>query len=152
MEICRNQWKRYLVITFESLSSLRSLKPVLHKKLSELKLFKVNYIFFCCSRKVTESILQETKDLPEEFDWRDKDGDDFVSPVRNQGNCGSCYAFASMGQLESGVRIKSNGRIQVVFSPQDVVSCSEYSQGCDGGRFVHEALPNHFLARISDFF
>lgn len=85
------------------------------------------------TRKVTESILQETKDLPEEFDWRDKDGDDFVSPVRNQGNCGSCYAFASMGQLESGVRIKSNGRIQVVFSPQDVVSCSEYSQGCDGG-------------------
>ena len=97
-------------------------------------------------------MIKETKDLPEEFDWRDKDGVDFVSPVRNQGQCGSCYAFASMGQLESGVRIKTNGRIQVVFSPQDVVSCSEYSQGCDGGKFVQEALPNHFLARISNFF
>lgn len=71
--------------------------------------------------------------LPEEFDWRNASGIDYVSPVRNQGSCGSCYAFSSLGMLESRLRIMTNNTVQVVFSPQDVVSCSEYSQGCDGG-------------------
>lgn len=85
------------------------------------------------TRKRTESMSLEADALPEQFDWRNKSGDNFVSPVRNQGKCGSCYAFASMGQLEAGVRIQTNGRIHVVLSTQDVVSCSHYSQGCDGG-------------------
>jgi len=38
-----------------------------------------------------------------------------------------------MGALEAGVAIATNGRIKPVFSPQYIVSCSNYSQGCDGG-------------------
>ena len=72
-------------------------------------------------------------DLPSAWDWRDVNGVDFVSPVRNQGGCGSCYAFASMGMLEARLRILTNNTVQDVFSPQDVISCSEYSQGCEGG-------------------
>ena len=34
--------------------------------------------------------------LPTSFDWRDVSGVNFVSEVRNQGGCGSCYAFSSM--------------------------------------------------------
>ena len=34
--------------------------------------------------------------LPTSFDWRDVSGVNFVSDVRNQGGCGSCYAFSSM--------------------------------------------------------
>ncbi|XP_035206656.1 dipeptidyl peptidase 1-like isoform X3 [Stegodyphus dumicola] len=73
------------------------------------------------------------KQLPEEFDWRNVSGINYVSPIRNQANCGSCYAFASMGMLESRLRIATNNKVQVVFSPQEIVSCSEYSQGCEGG-------------------
>lgn len=71
--------------------------------------------------------------LPLSFDWRNVDGTNYVSPIRNQASCGSCYAFASMGMNEARWRIMSNNTAQPIFSPQDIVECSEYSQGCDGG-------------------
>lgn len=55
------------------------------------------------------------------------------SSCRDQGGCGSCYAFSSMGMLESRLRVQTNNTMQVELSPQDVVSCSQLSQGCDGG-------------------
>ncbi|XP_042217955.1 dipeptidyl peptidase 1-like isoform X2 [Homarus americanus] len=75
----------------------------------------------------------QTALLPEHFDWRDVEGENYVSPVRDQGGCGSCYAFASMANLEAQVRIATRNQRQDVFSPQDIVSCSELSQGCNGG-------------------
>ncbi|XP_078495197.1 dipeptidyl peptidase 1-like [Ciona intestinalis] len=71
--------------------------------------------------------------LPESFDWRNVNGQNFVSPIRNQQSCGSCYAFASMAMLEARVRIATNNTQTPVFSPQEVVSCSQYAQGCEGG-------------------
>lgn len=82
---------------------------------------------------VSEKDLDAVRDLPESFDWRSHNGTSFVSPVRDQGSCGSCYAFGSMAMLEARVRLMSNNTMQPVFSTQDIVSCSEYSQGCDGG-------------------
>jgi hypothetical protein len=38
-----------------------------------------------------------------------------------------------MGMLESRLRLQTNNTLQVQLSPQDVVSCSQLSQGCDGG-------------------
>jgi len=77
--------------------------------------------------------LQSSSPLPASWDWRNVSGQNFVSPVRNQGGCGSCYAFSSMGMLEARVRILTNNTRQPVFSPQDVVSCSTLAQGCEGG-------------------
>jgi cathepsin C len=71
--------------------------------------------------------------LPESFDWRKVNGINFVSPVRNQGSCGSCYAFGSLAMNEARLRIATNNTVQTIFSTQDIVECSEYSQGCDGG-------------------
>ncbi|XP_053378228.1 dipeptidyl peptidase 1-like [Mercenaria mercenaria] len=71
--------------------------------------------------------------LPVEFDWRKMNGINYVSPVRNQGSCGSCFAFSAMGMNEARWRVMSNNTAQPVFSPQDIVECSEYSQGCEGG-------------------
>lgn len=84
-------------------------------------------------KPTTPEISRIAATLPESFDWRDVDGQDFVSPVRNQGQCGSCYSFSSMGMLASRFRVASNNTFQPVFSPQEVVSCSEYAQGCEGG-------------------
>jgi cathepsin C len=72
-------------------------------------------------------------DLPENWDWRNVNGVNYVSPVRDQGNCGSCYAFGTMAMIESRVRIMTNNKLQPVLSTQNIVSCSEYSQGCEGG-------------------
>ncbi|XP_053644016.2 dipeptidyl peptidase 1 isoform X2 [Cherax quadricarinatus] len=71
--------------------------------------------------------------MPAAWNWRNVSGINYVSPIRNQGNCGSCYAFASMAGLESRIRILANNTQQPVFSPQDIVGCSHLSQGCEGG-------------------
>jgi cathepsin C len=96
-------------------------------------------INFCIKRspkpstKKSESISLEASALPDEFDWRNVGGVSYVSPVRNQGSCGSCYTFGSLAMLESRLRIMSFNRNQTIFSTQDIVECSPYSQGCDGG-------------------
>jgi len=76
---------------------------------------------------------QEKSYLPSSWDWRNVDGVNYVSDVRNQGGCGSCYAFSSMGMLEARVNILTNNTKNYVFSTQDIVSCSQLSQGCEGG-------------------
>ena len=86
---------------------------------------------------MTEADLLAAKALPEEFDWRNVDGKDYVSPIRNQASCGSCYAFGTLAMFEARVRILTNGTKTPVFSTQDIVSCSEYSQGCEGGTAIH---------------
>ncbi|XP_054160421.1 dipeptidyl peptidase 1-like [Oppia nitens] len=82
---------------------------------------------------VTEEIRQMASQLPDSFDWRNINGVSFVSPVRNQGSCGSCYSFSSVGMIEARIRVLTNNTEQLTLSPQDVVSCSTYAQGCEGG-------------------
>jgi cathepsin C len=82
---------------------------------------------------VTSEMLKITSGLPESFDWRNIRGQNFVSPVRNQAQCGSCYSFAAAGMMEAKIRIATNNTVRPVLSPQDVVECSPYSQGCNGG-------------------
>lgn len=80
-----------------------------------------------------ESSQLAVADLPASLDWRDMGGVNYIPPVRNQGDCGSCYAFSTTAMLSSRFKISSNGSVASLFSPEDVVSCSQYSQGCDGG-------------------
>jgi len=72
--------------------------------------------------------------LPKEFDWRDKDGQNWVTPVRDQGGCGSCWAFGSIAQLES-VKMIAEGTPDpdLDLSEQYIVSCDSINYGCSGG-------------------
>uniref|UniRef100_A0A8C9Y5W9 Cathepsin C n=1 Tax=Sander lucioperca TaxID=283035 RepID=A0A8C9Y5W9_SANLU len=81
------------------------------------------------SMPVKADLAKMAAALPEHWDWRNVDGVNF----RHPSSCGSCYSFASMGMLEARVRILTNNTETPILSPQQVVSCSEYSQGCDGG-------------------
>ncbi len=65
---------------------------------------------------------------PPSLDWRDMEG---TTPVKNQGSCGSCWAFAAVGQLESHTRIV-DGRLEDL-SEQQVISCNSAGAGCGGG-------------------
>jgi C1A family cysteine protease len=65
-----------------------------------------------------------------------------VSPVKNQGLCSSCWAFASVGALESAYCLKK-GNLKL-FSEQQVTSCDKRSSGCSGG------WPGHGLNYIKD--
>ncbi|UCD62705.1 MAG: hypothetical protein JSW34_08025 [Candidatus Zixiibacteriota bacterium] len=72
--------------------------------------------------------------LPSYFDWRDQDG---VTPIKNQGGCGSCWAFATVGVLECAIRIKDD--ITVDLSEQHLVSCNMDGWNCaTGGWAAHD--------------
>lgn len=52
-------------------------------------------------------------------------------PIRDQGDCGSCWAFSSLGVLEYQQRLKKGERVQL--SPQELINCNTGSNGCNGG-------------------
>jgi len=66
--------------------------------------------------------------LPTSIDWRTKN---VVTPVKDQGNCGSCWAFSAVGQFESDWALAGNKLTK--FSPQQVVDCDSQDGGCNGG-------------------
>jgi KDEL-tailed cysteine endopeptidase len=67
--------------------------------------------------------------LPLYVDWRDVD--DVLTSVKTQGNCGSCWAIAATGAMESIHFLKNNKRTNL--SVQELVDCSSENMGCDGG-------------------
>merc|ERR1712072_313112 len=81
----------------------------------------------------TDSATDDISKLPKQFDWRNVDGENYIGHVENQGFCGSCYAHASMDALASRVRIKTKNKVKPAYSVDNILSCSEYSQGCAGG-------------------
>jgi C1A family cysteine protease len=64
------------------------------------------------------------------FDWRSKN---VVGTIKDQLQCGSCYAFATSAVMESLYAIKNNAQSVVNLSPQQIVDCA--GMGCNGGNF-----------------
>lgn len=66
--------------------------------------------------------------LPSAFNWRDKGK---MTAIRNQGSCGSCWAFATVGAYEANIKIRQG--VSTDLSEQQLVSCDGSQYGCNGG-------------------
>ncbi|KAJ4757256.1 Cysteine protease [Rhynchospora pubera] len=65
---------------------------------------------------------------PQFLDWRTQG---VITPVKNQGQCGSCWSFSSTGAIEAINAIKSKQLVSL--SEQELVDCVTMSSGCQGG-------------------
>jgi len=61
-------------------------------------------------------------------DWRKSK---LVTPVKDQGQCGSCWAFSATEQIETAVAVATGKLLEL--SPQQITSCDKVDDGCDGG-------------------
>jgi len=73
--------------------------------------------------------FQATVKAPSSFDWRSRPG--VVTPVYNQGQCGSCWAFSATENIESQYALA--GHPLKSLSQQQIVSCDTADYGCEGG-------------------
>merc|ERR1712147_181192 len=79
--------------------------------------------------RLSEPELLDTENLADEVNWVTKGA---VTPVKNQGQCGSCWAFSTTGSVE-GAMFLSTGKLQS-YSEQQLVDCSKNgNMGCNGG-------------------
>ena len=111
------------------------------KKLLGLKLFS----FGIAETKVFDFAA----DLPESFNSVNQ-WPECIHPIRDQGHCGSCWAHAASEVLSDRYCIASKGAINVVLSPEDMVTCDYLDHGCNGGILTTSWMYLKYFGIVSD--
>ncbi|GAA0183821.1 hypothetical protein Leryth_016729 [Lithospermum erythrorhizon] len=99
----------------------------------------------------TSFIYANVTDVPASMDWRAKGA---VTPIKDQGQCGCCWAFSAVAATE-GIHQLTTGKL-VSLSEQELVDCdtSGEDQGCEGGLMDNAfefIISNHGLATESNY-
>ncbi len=126
---------------------------ILNKDLSSLPNSKYTQ-YLCGAIPISGSIpsdkIVELGPYPSSWDWRNATYNnmhgDWTTPVKNQGNCGSCWDFAAMGALEAIINIREgNPNLDPDLSEQYLLSCPPDSGGCNGWNayYAYKYLKNN---------
>jgi len=78
---------------------------------------------------VPELVIDFNGAIPTYFDWANNKS--IVTPVKNQGQCGSCWAFSATENIESVWALAGNTLVEL--APQQIVDCDKTDDGCNGG-------------------
>ncbi|MBN9311674.1 MAG: hypothetical protein BGO40_09310 [Chryseobacterium sp. 39-10] len=89
----------------------------------------------------TAALSRDAFGAPASLDWRNNNGN-FVTPVKNQGSCGSCVAFGTIASVESMIKIARGANYQVDLSEAHLFYCHARSEGrtCANGWWPDRAL------------
>lgn len=97
-----------------------------------------------------KSSRSETNPLPETIDWR-KEG--ATTPVKDQARCGSCWAFAATGAMETAYFLQYGELVNL--SEQQLIDCSKRygNHGCSGGLpdFAFKYVKDHGLVTEDEY-
>jgi len=115
------------VASFEfGVSPFMDLTPEEFKnKYLNLKVDHLHKLKFLNEDRILEA---ESNDAPVSHDWREHGA---VADVKNQGSCGSCWAFSAIGNIEARYFLQTKSLVR--FSEQQLVDCDKVDQGCNGG-------------------
>ena len=74
--------------------------------------------------------IDPNRDFPTSLDWRSHEGKNYITPVRDQASCGSCWAFGALGAMEGMMNIEAGCEDMTTnMSEQELLSCSPGSCG-----------------------
>ena len=90
--------------------------------------YKTKDAYLRRKKNVDHSLHAKFASAPSSIDWSQKGA---VTPIKNQGQCGSCWAFSTTGSTEGAYAI-ATGKL-VSLSEQDLVDCDKVDHGCQGG-------------------
>lgn len=112
------------------------------------KEFSKSYLLEPIENEITEGQKPVFKS---EVDWRTKN---VLTGVKDQGACGSCWAFSTTGSMEAAIALKNSAAPQSL-SEQELVDCSgSYgNMGCNGGlpSYAFNYIKDHSIAREEDY-
>lgn len=93
----------------------------------------------CSATSKSKNLRTKKRVPPRSLDWRDSG---VVTPVKNQGHCGSCWTFSSTGAIEA--HFKKTTGVTLDLSEQQLIDCARSydNHGCSGG------LPSHAFEYI----
>ncbi|XP_047965657.1 senescence-specific cysteine protease SAG39-like [Salvia hispanica] len=94
-------------------------------------------------------VYKNMKDIPASFDWRDHNA---VTAVKDQGRCGSCWAFSAVATIEGIIAIRSGNLNEL--SEQHILDCNYKHEGCNSGTQINAidfVIKNGGLASETDY-
>ncbi len=79
--------------------------------------------------------------IPGSINWMNKDGKNWITPVKDQGLCGGCWAFATIAAIEANININlNNSNANYDLSEQQLISCCPNCGNCVNGGNPDSAL------------
>lgn len=98
------------------------------------------------SVKFRSALDTKALSLPRHFDWRENGT---LTPVKDQGSCGSCWSFSGVGAIESAIALRDKKIVDL--SEQYLLSCNTKGWSCNGGGFPHDMHVSPGAALESEF-